>query len=64
MQFIRDEDIKKAFVTMMNKLIFGRKLILQPLLEALRGMNKSDNLSRIQELEKQIEKTRNRENCL
>lgn len=56
MQFIRDEDIKKAFVTMINKLIFGRKLILQPLLDALRGMSNSDNLSRIQELEKQIEK--------
>lgn len=56
MQFIRDEDIKTAFVTMINKLIFGRKLILQPLLDALRGMSNSDNLSRIQELEKQIEK--------
>ena len=56
MQFIRDEDIKTAFVTMINKLIFGRKLILQPLLDALRGKSNSDNLSRIQELEKQIEK--------
>jgi site-specific DNA recombinase len=56
MQFIRDEDIKTAFVTMINKLIFGRKLILQPLLDALRGMSNSDNLSRIHELEKQIEK--------
>jgi site-specific DNA recombinase len=56
MQFIRDEDIKTAFVTMINKLIFGRKLILQPLLDALRGMSNSDNLSRIQELVKQIEK--------
>lgn len=64
MQFIRDEDIKTAFVTMINKLIFGRKLILQPLLDALRGMSNSDNLSRIQELEKQIEKMQNRENCL
>jgi DNA invertase Pin-like site-specific DNA recombinase len=56
MQFIRDEDIKTAFVTMMNKLIYGRKIILKPLLDTLREMGKSDNLSRIQELEKLIEK--------
>ena len=56
MQFIRDENVKASFVTMINKLIFGRKLILKPLLDALREMSNSDNLLQIQELEKQIEK--------
>lgn len=56
MQFIRDENIKVAFVTMINKLIFGRKLILKPLLDDLQEMSNSDNLLQIQELEKQIEK--------
>lgn len=56
MQFIRDEDLKIAFVTMINKLIYGRKVILKPLLDALREMSRSDNHSRIQELDKLIEK--------
>jgi len=56
MQFIRDEDLKIAFVTMINKWIYGRKVILKPLLDALREMSRSDNLSRIQELDKLIEK--------
>lgn len=56
MKFIRDDEIKRAFITMVNKMIFGRKLILMPLLDALRSMDKSDNFARIQELEKEIEK--------
>lgn len=56
MLFIREEDVEFAFVTMMNKLIFGRKFILKPLLDGLRGMSKSDSLLRIKELEKLIEK--------
>lgn len=56
MLFIREEDVEFAFVTMMNKLIFGRKFILKPLLDGLHGMSKSDSLLRIKELEKLIEK--------
>lgn len=55
MQFIRDEDIKMAFVTMMNKLIFGQKFILRPLLNGLRNQNNADNFRRIEELETRIE---------
>jgi hypothetical protein len=55
MQFIRDEDIKTAFVTMMNKLIFGHKFILRPLLNDLRSQNNADNFLRIEELESKIE---------
>ena len=36
MMFIKDEAIKAAFVTMMNKLIFGCKQVLVPYYDALR----------------------------
>ena len=55
MQFIRDEDIKTAFVTMMNKLIFGHKFILRPLLNGLRSQNNAESFRRIEELETKIE---------
>lgn len=55
MQFIRDEDIKTAFLTMMNKLIFGHKFILRPLLNGLRSQNNAESFRRIEELETKIE---------
>lgn len=55
MQFIRDEDIKTAFVTMMNKLIFGHKFILRPLFNELRNQNNTDSFRKIEELEIKIE---------
>ena len=30
MKYVRDDDIKAAFVTMLNKLIYGHRLILAP----------------------------------
>ncbi len=54
MQFIRDEDIKTAFATMMNKLIFGHKFILRPLLDELRSKNNAKSFRRIEELETKI----------
>jgi hypothetical protein len=60
MLFIRDEDIKNAFITMMNKLIFGKHFILKPLLNKL----KSGNLSKIEILEKQIESNRKQQDLL
>ncbi len=50
-QFIREDDLEKAFVTMMNKLIFAHKIIIKPLLESLRGVNKANSISRVNELE-------------
>lgn len=55
MQFIRDDDIKTAFVTMMNKLIYGQKFILRPLLNRLRNQNSVASFRRIEELETKIE---------
>lgn len=55
MQFIRDDDIKTAFVTMMNKLVFGQKFILRPLLDGLRNQNNAESFRRIEKLEAKIE---------
>ncbi|HHZ00275.1 MAG TPA: hypothetical protein GYA03_04185, partial [Tissierellia bacterium] len=56
-RFVIDDtyDIKTAFVTMMNKLIFGQKFILRPLLEGLRNQNNVASFHRIEELETKIE---------
>lgn len=54
MLYVKESAIELAFITMMNKLIFGRKLILKPLLEALRTTSKDSNLLKIKELEKQL----------
>lgn len=56
MKYIRNVDIEKAFVTMMNKLVYGRMFVLKPLLESLREMDRSDSFSMIKELELKIEK--------
>ena len=44
-----------AFTTMINKLIFGHKSVLRPLLDNLRGANDTDNYRRIKELEMRME---------
>lgn len=41
---------------MMNKLIFGQKLILKPLFNSLKGQNDDNRLERINELEIKLEK--------
>ena len=56
MKFIRNADVEKAFVTMMNKLVYGRRFVLRPLLESLREMDQSDSFGMIQELELRMEK--------
>lgn len=55
MKFIRDDDIKPAFVTMMNKLVFGHKLILKPYLLTLRSSSTDSSIQRIQQLRLLIE---------
>jgi site-specific DNA recombinase len=55
MKYIPESDFEFAFITMMNKLIFGHKTVLRPLLVSLRGMNSSDSLVSIQELDKKLE---------
>ncbi|GED68029.1 resolvase [Brevibacillus reuszeri] len=54
MKYILDSDLEYAFIAMMNKLIFGHKLVLKPLLASLRGMNNRDSRTSIKELEKKL----------
>lgn len=64
MLYIEDEDIKTAFLTMMNKLVYGHNTILKLLLRTLRGMDDKDRLLRIQELEICIEGNTDRKQIL
>jgi DNA invertase Pin-like site-specific DNA recombinase len=54
MKAIKDEAIKETFVLTINKLIYGHKFVLKPLIENLRQMNHSESYLRIEEIEKQI----------
>ena len=55
MLFIRDDDLKLAFVTMLNKLIYSHKLVLRPYLKAIQENSSDENLHRIQHLEHLLE---------
>ena len=50
-QSVRDEDIKLAFTTMLNKLIYGNSLILKPYLKALKNTLQDESQLRIQYLQ-------------
>ncbi|MCM1528841.1 MAG: recombinase family protein [Alistipes sp.] len=54
MKYIRDDALKAAITTMVNKLIFGRKLILAPYLAALRKHNANE--AEIQKLKSKLKK--------
>lgn len=64
MKFIRDEDIKAAFVTMLNKLIFSCDMILKPFMQGLRNIDEKAYLQKITEIEERIEKNENQRNVL
>lgn len=64
MFYITDEGVKLAFLTMMNKLVYGHQTVLKPLLRTLRGMNDKECLLRIQELEICIESNTDRKQIL
>lgn len=55
MRFIRNDDLKVAFATMLNKLIYCFKIVLKPYLEALKTNTGDETLLRIQQLENLIE---------
>lgn len=56
MKYITDDNIKVAFLTMMNKLIFSHQVVLRPLLRSLQGLGDKDRLLQIQECETKLEK--------
>ena len=64
MKFIKDENIKAAFVTMLNKLIFSCDMILKPFMRGLRNIDEKAYLQKITEIEERIEKNENQRNVL
>ena len=60
MRTVPEEPIKGAFVTMMNKLTFGRSKVLVPLSEMLNTCQSADTLTKINELDMQLEKNMGR----
>lgn len=51
MLYIRDDDLKLAFTTMINKLVYCHKLVLKPYLKALQESTGDASLLNIQQLE-------------
>lgn len=64
MLYIEDEAIKNAFLTMINKLVYGHQAVLKPLLRSLRGMNDKDRLLRVQDLEMRMEENTDKKQTL
>lgn len=54
MKYVRETSLKDAFTTMMNKLIFGRKEILQTLLNSIITPNHKIIFSQMSELDQQV----------
>ena len=64
MKFIKDRDIKLAFVTLVNKLIFGKDKILTPLLESLKRVDSREEVKKIEKIEESLEKLKERKEVL
>ncbi len=64
MLYSKDEAIKAAFATMMNKLIFGNQEILKPLMRSLRGMDDKDRLIQINVMGRKIEENADKKQTL
>ena len=54
MNYVRDDEIKTAFSTMLNKLIYGYRFILTPYLKVLENSSGDEAIQRIQHLEQLI----------
>jgi site-specific DNA recombinase len=62
MKYIRDDKLKLAFVTMMNKLVFAHRRILKPYIEALQNSPVDSPMRKIQKLQTALaENTEKRE---
>lgn len=64
MKYVPESDFEYAFVTMMNKLIFGHAVVLKPLLVSLRRMSSDDTLESIQAIDKKLEENVEQRNVL
>ena len=64
MKFIKDKDIKLAFMTLVNKLVFGKDNILTPLLESLKRVDSRQEVEKINKIEDSLEKLKERKEVL
>lgn len=64
MKYVPESDFEYAFVTLMNKLIFGHEFVLKPLLISLRGMNSDETLESIHAIDKKLEENMEQRNVL
>ncbi|MDO5047453.1 MAG: recombinase family protein [Anaerococcus sp.] len=64
MKYVRDEDIKLAFATLVNKLIFGKEFILLPLLESLKKIDSKEEAKKLSASEDELEKLADRKEVL
>ncbi len=64
MKYVPESDLEYAFITMINKLVFGHETVLKPLLISLRGMNSDDTLVSLRELDKKLEENTEQRNVL
>ena len=62
--FIREIDFEVAFINMVNKLVFSKKVLLQPFLNSLKSINQANALVRINELETDLEQNFDRRQVL
>lgn len=63
-KYVPESDFEYAFVTMMNKLIFGHEAVLRPLFNALRGMNSENAIEAIKAIDKSLEENALQRNVL
>lgn len=55
MKAVRQDDLETGFMTMMNKLAFGKEQILKPLLAKLQSVDRAEGFGHINELEQGME---------
>ena len=64
MKYVRECDLEYAFTTMMNKLIFARREVLDTLLDGIRGDTNKENLRLIDGIDRKLEKNAERRQIL
>ncbi|NLM78388.1 MAG: recombinase family protein, partial [Ruminococcaceae bacterium] len=64
MKFILNADFEYAFVTMMNKLIYGHQVILKPLLLSLRSVKSENSQASVQDIDQKLEENAEQQKVL
>lgn len=62
--FLRDGEIKATFTTMMNKLAFSHKLILEPLFKSISQIDEESDRERMDAIDKRMEQLMEERNTL